>query len=261
MIDPTTSYSGATFVVEDDNRLIKLARNIQGSGEMQIQHISPWYQTPKVFYVDNKQISMQYLPHATNMIYFIRRWKEDTLINELNRLMTYITSNITGRTQFSGQALEAKIQHVITRLTSKQDILVAEQIIDQLQESYTLPSGRYHGDLTFGNILYNRLPEETKPYLIDFLPGYISSPILDFVKLKQEYKLGWSMLCDPALNELYGDRYNAVKETLKFNVESFDALFGDTRIFEAINLLRILPYSKTEAMSELLRKSINQLIY
>jgi thiamine kinase-like enzyme len=122
---------------------------------------------------------------------------------------------------------------------------------------YDLPSGFVHGDFTFSNILYY----EHRAYLIDFTPAYIASPLLDVVKLKQEYKLGWSGLLNGRGRAMvdFPQVYAAILNELRIIVERFFSTY-DTRLLEAMNLLRILPYSHDEEITYLLRKNINDLL-
>ena len=117
-----------------------------------------------------------------------------------------------------------------------------------------LPMGVCHGDLTFSNILFNG----NNYYLIDFLDSFIESPLLDIVKIRQDSAHLWSQL-------MYTNPYDKLR--LKIVCERIDreinayceryAWYRDYyRIYQLLNLLRILQYAKEEKVIDYLKEEI-----
>lgn len=108
--------------------------------------------------------------------------------------------------------------------------------------SIRLPIGPMHGDLTFCNVLC----QGEDVFLIDFLDGIVSSPVMDVAKMRQDSHHGWIELFDDAPD----------REAVDMRIMR---TFGDypwLREMTLLCLLRIDPYAKTEAVHNFLRREI-----
>ncbi len=217
---------------------------------MQLCFTDMVFQTPTVLKIADDGFLMRHLPNAVPAYNHIPTLPLAIQENEYATIIELINRNTTGTVQFSQAPFLKKILQIISRLKSVEDIRLAERIAVRINSNgYTYYQGRYHGDYTLSNILYDGLER----YLIDFTPAYIASPVMDVIKLKQEYKLEWSSLVAKV-----PDGYKRSICILRDFVESEFTV--DTSILEAMNLLRILPYSRTGEMAARLRKNINQLL-
>lgn len=126
--------------------------------------------------------------------------------------------------------------------------------IDKLPDTIELPVDRCHGDLTFSNILFLG----QKIVLIDFLDNFIETPLQDIVKLRQDTKHFWSL-------NLYNGEMDFIKIKMIFEFldRAIDVHFKKYsfyekyyKIFQKINMLRILPYAKEEKIVYYLLKEI-----
>lgn len=136
--------------------------------------------------------------------------------------------------------LENQISKKISDFTSKiEDFILSE--IDYI--NIDCPKSPIHGDITFSNIVFDY--NSDKIWLIDFLPSFIDSPLIDIAKLIQEFKYSWSA------------RYlgSGVKTAANiFGVSAMSRLLSGVlpsygrylKIFSIINIYRILPYTKDE---------------
>lgn len=121
------------------------------------------------------------------------------------------------------------------------------------------PVGDYHGDLTLSNIVVSNSTSEI--FLIDFLPSYVSTPLLDVAKIEQDLLYKWSYRhkntksarVDVALNYLYPTQ----------ELKSLSKYARPLRIISLLNTLRIFPYITDEATQKwcnsTLQKELKQL--
>lgn len=108
-----------------------------------------------------------------------------------------------------------------------------------------LPIGRAHGDLTLSNVMV--ASDGSEIGLLDFLDGYLESPIIDIAKLRQDTCFHWSL----QIAEGPVDRARMVP-VLRYMDSLLLAYFGRYEwvrrhldLIQAINLLRIAPYVGT----------------
>lgn len=246
------SHSGCTFELDSKcSRLIKYQNSCFGAVKMQLEHRNTLYKTPAIYWSLENSFCMEYIQDAVPFPQYVESLSNIQMYREAYRILSEIFLKWDVAENFDGDLFIDKIYHVITRLKKIEHIKLAELIEKSIKPSYQYPSGKYHGDLTMANILFS--PSTSIRYLIDFLPGYINSPVLDIVKLKQEYKLHWSSLIMHT-----GNRYEYFLNILSELCEdTFKEI--DTADAEALNLLRILPYVTDINIEKLLIKSIKKL--
>lgn len=141
---------------------------------------------------------------------------------------------------------------------------VIKQIMDKSLQifeglgSVVMPVGICHGDLTFSNILFNG----NNYYLIDFLDSFIESPLLDVVKIRQDSAHLWSQL-------MYTKQYDELRLLIvssKIDNE-IDSYFSQYewykkyyKVFQLMNMLRILQYAKKQEVVEYLKKELIKIL-
>lgn len=114
--------------------------------------------------------------------------------------------------------------------------------------------GLYHGDLTLCNVLI----DGGIVHLIDFTPQIVPSPLFDMVKLRQDTEHFWYEKVFP----------EAAKEVSRDKMREWDGILADVfacheefkryyQPFQALGLLRILPYAVTKPGQE---KLVEELI-
>ena len=123
-----------------------------------------------------------------------------------------------------------------------------------------IPLGRCHGDLTLSNILVK--PAEKRFGVIDFLDCFMETPLQDMVKVRQDTHYYWTpRFCRTSydarrLTSVFGYLDKRIDQF--FNTFPFYAPYYTP--FQALNLLRILPYCDKMSISNLLIKDINKLV-
>lgn len=254
----TTSYSGASFRLDQDI-LIKQCRNLYGSGLMQIAHTHYRFDTPCVYGLGDDHIAMQYMKDSMTLPAFFNICDKPQVESIIKDIYGFVCDNKKSKTVFiRPDVIIAKITHIIGRLNDYEDIQLASQLAAKFGHGpIEIEVGCYHGDLTFSNILVNN-KDYTDLYLIDFLPGYVPSHYLDIVKLQQEVNLSWSKYFIHC-----GGNYDYAINLLRPRLdEYFNGANGKTlRLMEALNYLRILPYtSGNPIIKNVLRVSIKNIL-
>ena len=131
-------------------------------------------------------------------------------------------------------------------------------VLNNIHIEKTLVKGYCHGDLTFSNILF--LPGQF--CFLDFLDSYIESPIMDFVKLKQDLYYGWYLNFLP-MDEIYLARSKQIFKYMWKRIEEEWSEIINTELFhilDVINYLRIEPYITTTLQANVLNKIIGETV-
>lgn len=149
-------------------------------------------------------------------------------------------------------------QNILNKVDSSYDFFVElDSIFYSIDDVYYLPVGVCHGDMTFSNLLFSR--EDENIILIDFLDSFIETPLVDMVKLRQDTKFLWSV-------NFYKNEFDLLR--LKIVMKYIDQLITKYfsryefyrkyyKIFELLNLLRVLQYAKDEQIKLNLKEHIN----
>jgi hypothetical protein len=99
-------------------------------------------------------------------------------------------------------------------------------------------------------------------YLIDFLDSFIDSPLIDLAKLKQDLFYDWTLDCHIDYTQNQRLRIKQICRRIWRAVEnemSQSILTEEFRIVEALNFLRIEPYTKNEKIRLKLDETIKKL--
>lgn len=222
---------------------------------------SQLYEIPNVFkIVHNSKITyftMSYV-NANNFIEFfntISLYDLDKFVNNIIQIIEEFINKST-LTNLNSKLINEKYlqtKNNILKIGVDLDFKNIDKIFEK-EYSFTIPIGVCHGDFTFSNMLF----DNDTIYLIDFLDSFLESPLLDIVKIRQDTKFNWS-------SEMYDNYFDKVKLEiiLSFIDKKIDTYFAKYsfykehyKIFEVLNLLRVLQYATDKKIIEKLKKDI-----
>ena len=219
-------------------------------------------------------IKMDYI-YARNFVDFFERapFEEvdhfiDSIINYVDLELEHADIEHVSKDIFLDKLKSISANCFNNRIISSDGIALAGEIGDIINKSrkvfeehgdIDIPKGFCHGDLTFSNILF---ASNSKYYLIDFLDSFIETPLQDIVKLRQDSQFGWSIL-------MYMKEHDSirVRMTLKYIDDKFNEYFSKYEFFnkhydvlQLMNMLRILPYTKSHEVKNYLIVTINKIL-
>lgn len=228
-----------------------------------------YFFTPRVLNYNNQGplywFEMEYVSGDKYSNYFTRITKD-----RIDEIIFYFQS------YFNDQIKQAKINTPPNKLISNKIDSLINTINNQQQiptefihklESYlrripqsSIYIGECHGDFTLSNMLFLK---DKRICLFDLLDSFIESPIIDWVKLKQDTRFKWSMHIE---NETQLQNTKLL-QVLSYIDEKLNQLFRDNEVIQAwepyltvLNLARILPYAKDERDNHYLIKNLITLI-
>lgn len=107
-----------------------------------------------------------------------------------------------------------------------------------------IPIGICHGDLTLSNLIVSN----DTIFLIDFLDSFIESPIIDYIKLRQETKFKWSLHLEKDIPIYQKNKIIQIMDHFDKRLAEHYSANEFIKIWycflEKFNLIRILPYIK-----------------
>ncbi|MBS0209191.1 MAG: phosphotransferase [Planctomycetes bacterium] len=206
--------------------------------------------TSDAYYADMEFIS------AKDFVQFLTEAGQDALDGFLETVSGFIHANLANsRVVEVGHLVDAKLIELERQNIPAQFIAAARE---QCADGVVIPVGPCHGDLTLSNILF----QTSRIYLLDFLDGFVESPILDIVKLRQDTCFGWSI----ELYDLEFDR-TKVRIALRYldrHIESAFATFDWYQrhydLFQLINWMRILPYCRGRQTAGFVSRRLAQIV-
>lgn len=196
---------------------------------------------PEVYKVDGDTFEMEYVPNIDIKTYLAK--------NNISKLVSYIESVIEKLSTVSNlkdytQVYQMKLQNYDFKMYGLS--ITSEQLIEKLPK--VLPSTEYHGDFTLENILFDT--RKSQFMLIDAMTTEYDSYVFDLAKLRQDLVCGWFIRNDNINLQL---KLNEINRLLT----KYD--FYDNNYLLILMLLRILPYTKTQADTKFLVKRIEEL--
>lgn len=253
------------------DRLVKQAQKQQNAWEQEYRHI----RIPEIFNVERDEnhvtIKMEYI-YSRNFIEYFEAAGFEQVEYFIKAIISFIEKELnTSPLQLIPTSITLnKFQDVKKKIFKNPLLNDNKEIANILLESekhfaafakvkaIKLPLGSCHGDLTFSNILFNG----NNYYLIDFLDSFIESPLLDIVKIRQDSFHMWSQL-------MYTKKYdrlrlriicNKIDQMINSHFCKYDWYRQYYKIYQLMNLLRILQYAKEEVVVKYLEDSIKGLL-
>lgn len=187
---------------------------------------------------------------------FLAKQPKSRLTLIIKALISYFTYQITISSAYDEnelcELLDKKIQELLPKLTEAAwlDGEVKASLIQRLKADRpdtTLPKATCHGDFTLSNMLF---AGQNKIYLIDFLDSFVDSPIIDFVKLRQDTKFLWSLNLEKQTNNETDTRLRQALAFIDSEISehvnrNFPDLIRWEDYFTMMNFARIVPYAQS----------------
>jgi hypothetical protein len=177
----------------------------------------------------------------------------------LENILSFIDRNITGIGSFKSSCLLNKYETVKSNIFKScgMDINYLNSFFYEIDDIIQIPIGYHHGDLTMSNMLF----DNNKIVLIDFLDSFIETPLNDVVKLRQDTRHFWSIGMTKKIYDII-----KLKQSFLYLDDKIDCYFRSSKFyqnyynyFQALNLLRIVPYCSNKKTVDGLLGEINLL--
>ena len=205
--------------------------------------------TPKILntgLVDGKRYYDMEFINGQKFSDYLNNSKFEDSVSIFNIILDFINQNDEGSTYVPTYYTLDKLKDIESKISI--DISIKNFINNNI--GGVVPVGRSHGDLTFENIIVFN----DELYLIDFLDGYIQTPLVDVSKIYQELHLNWSNRSkeSPFLTNV---RNHELKKILDDFIKEKQYDIKSVRVQIVMTLLRTLPYIKnTEIYYKVLNK-------
>ena len=281
MLIEVKGNSGCSInIVEHDNKLAVhkstfdsnyVQRLVAQANKQKDAVLTENIEVPKIHIVttsdDSATIVMDYI-HAKNFVDFIEQSPISSIDDFAKSIIAYIDNEIKSSHEetICSNVFTDKISSI--EHNSEKNSYVTNKTFNLIKEAsevfrqrgdIKLPVGICHGDLTLSNILFS----SNKYYLIDFLDSFIETPIQDIVKLRQDTSLLWSL-------QMYDKSYDKIriKTVLDYIDDAINDHFSTTCEYykssygyiQLINILRIVPYAKSQTVAEYLENTLTSLL-
>lgn len=202
--------------------------------------------TPKIYSIEDKYFDMEYIPGIT-----MREFLSMESIGDINHFILCLHDYFISLFDMCTQTYD--LNEFINIVHNKLDTFNTTQyksLIDKLRiytdtlKFISLPRGLCHGDLTLENIIFYK----NRFYYIDFLDSFITSPVIDLIKLKQDLYYGW-FLKNVTDTSYMVRTLQACSYIWKMLYHTYKNIINSQEfyILDAINYLRIEPYIKSAA--------------
>lgn len=281
MLIEVKGNSGCSInIVEHDNRLAVhkstfdsgyVQRLVNQANKQKNAALIANIEVPKIHQVSasdkSATIVMDYI-HAKNFVDFIEQSPISAIDDFTKSIITYIDKEIelSHEEVVPLSVFTNKINSILhnaeknSYVTNGTFSLISDADIAFKQRGdIKLPVGVCHGDLTLSNILFS----SNKYYLIDFLDSFIETPIQDIVKLRQDTSLFWSLqMYDRAYDKIrietvFGYIDAAINDHFSSTCECYNNSYN---YIQLINILRIVPYAKSQSVAEYLENTLTLLL-
>lgn len=158
------------------------------------------------------------------------------------------------------EKVESVHRLVVDRTDVDQSLMLKARLYLENTPAGTIPAGVCHGDFTFSNMLFGT----SGICLVDFLDSFLDSPLIDYVKYRQDTFFHWSLLIDKDIPE---SRKSKIVQVFRFFDQEIVNAFKDN-IFvnqwydylQVFNLMRIVPYVHQPAEIQFVQQNINLLL-
>lgn len=206
-------------------------------------------------------ITMPYLD-CDNAMFWLSKANANSIIIFIERISNYLSHLLDKRNihPFDYVAWHSKIDELKTKVDYWAVVILNH--LNGLTFQNDLYYGNYHGDFTLTNLLIFNDGSKLSIDAIDFLDCFIHSPIMDFVKVRQDTKSFWTF----HLLKNHNFDTNKVCIALSHIDNKIKRIIDNDPIlteyylpFQILNLIRILPYNKDIEIDRYLRKEIEML--
>ncbi len=161
--------------------------------------------------------------------------------------------------------IKEKIKSLEEAVANKKEIseelrLKVLTYLNQNIPTHHISIGDCHGDLTLSNMLFLN---NGHIVTFDLLDSFIESPIIDFVKLRQDSRYGWSIFIennDLAMNTRLRQVLRYMDNALVEYSKGISYLVHWEHYLTAFNFARILPYAKNQRDLHFIENKLNNLI-
>ena len=215
----------------------------------------PFLYAPKVFSRKKNSFQMEYII-GKDFISFLSESSKTELKNFVENITLYISENLN---KCETKEIDGKIfKEKIIEIYKKKKLLVLLEFLELIPERMTLPIGDSHGDLTLSNIIFKK----NKLILIDFLDGFVETPLIDITKLRQDTRYKWSLdfYKKPFDSNKINISLDHLDKMLDKSFKSYPCYDQYYYYFQFLNFARILPYAKDIKKINYLRNILSDII-
>lgn len=258
-------------VAVDADYAVRLKRQAQKQQHFYTSNPFSFIQVPRVIREDDTDVysfEMTYYPSLDFISYFQQAEKSeiDQFIENITEYFAFAINNSTNQS-IASTVIQKKYKEIKARSSKNSFIKQRKALFTSLDEVFAhlpselkLPTGNCHGDLTFSNILFNKRKKDL--VLIDFLDSFIETPLQDMVKLRQDTKYFWSF-------HFYNKEFDKTKMSIVFDYidnrlhtafKKYHFYKKYYSLFQIVNMARILPYAKSNAIADYLDFTIRSII-
>lgn len=220
-----------------------------------------YIKTPKVYEINHtllyftmkyEKTSYNFLEYLSNenlnSFYFI-----DILKNYINKCITQ-SNHLNVLNIFKKKAYDT-IEKCNNK--SKKFNAVSCHFINYINtfDNIYIPIGYCHGDLSLSNILVDH--NEKDIIFIDFLDNFLDTILQDMVKLRQDTQFHLILSINKFSNNTIIKKLNELDSILDTFFKQYDFYNKYYKLFQILNIFRIIPYSKNQEFDELLLQICN----
>jgi len=184
----------------------------------------------------------------------------------INQLIEYLTLSIcfSNRIKSPKEIINNKLSMLSLSIDNIEGIDMS--LIDRIKSYLAvvpeedLYEGACHGDFTLSNMLFLR---NGQICIFDLLDSFIESPLIDFVKIRQDTCFKWTMHIENEANQYTTKLIQVLDYIDKKLHDAFlkDICFQSWEPYlTVLNLARILPYSKDDRDLKFLQQHLNSLL-
>jgi len=209
---------------------------------------------------------MEYLPFL-DCLDFYSTASIDGVVALAGHLIAYLESNLA---ECSIKPVEAtlflnKLESIEDQLVCSPHIAPYRRLIEAARRrlgevhGLSLPVGPTHGDLTLSNVMV--ASDLSSIGIFDFLDSYLESPLVDIAKVRQDTQFGWSSLMSekPVDSVRLKQIMRHTDEIIVKHFRGCEWFCRGVDLIQAINLLRIAPYARTEAVHRFVIDAVGSL--
>jgi hypothetical protein len=259
--------SGCDLYYENDC-VIKIADSVLTSPRLRKQYdkqksfIDETFKAPVIYdcgYKDDKfWFKMEYIRLKTFDDFFLTC--DVVSLNKIvDNLIKFIKGNIHDDGKIDAGVFLHKYESVKNNIFINHSIDINYLNAYFYDADYSIPMSRgyCHGDFTFSNMLI----DYDSSYLIDFLDPFIETPLQDIVKLRQDTRYFWSLGMTTGIKDVV-----KIKQSLIYIDRRIHEFFSDFAFyrhyynyFQALNLLRVIPYCNDRYKVNVLLREVSEL--